>query len=704
MNSTITGRSKLLSGLVFALALAANSAAGAGEEAGKFSGTVKFSSNPRTSDEMGMGLIITEGTATVTWTLVEELPDVRTYSASGTISGKVAPEIDYGTCEPVTITRAIEAEGGQLTVYTERANWNPSTYGFFLSGVDNDPLTTTCTDDDGDEFPVTFMNLLMVGVGHNCMSGQTPRPVPFTDPEVLEGTFDCPGSSMAFVGIRAEWSFTGELGDAILEITPSGGYKKWRPTADRNGGDGEPVEFTATLKTRDGGVPNYHIKELEWELMETSAEPGFTINWPQRPGKNEPDLYFKDLPATTPGAVRRAVGETGQKVIVTYSDDGKLSDSISVHPRDWGGWSTLQVTAVLNDDRRVRGRLAGASEDGARLPDRDPGRYIARSWLSDKGISDGDRSDLEDQPKGDSNKGDGLTLYEEYRGFYKDGERVEGDPKLKDMFIVNEGGAAGTAGIALFQRITGLWVHGTLKPEETDASRVVNHNASGSPRLGPQHAVLIKVDPKQKGQAEAVTANDRPGTPGKVEYVGLPTSFPARPTKSPATNYAAITVAHELLHAVNVYHHGEGDKVVFWSRDANGRLFEQKTKEKNPSGYEPVGNGIEIRTFLESGQDVTEQTRLGFRNLGQQHGQHSGHENCVMRYDIADSYVSITNPSHRYVHIEEIQGAGLDNTAEGDHVNAFDWVPQSRYGKAAENRGNCQSQILVNDMVPPPAR
>ncbi len=713
MNSKIIAGPKLLSGLALTLVLTAGSATGAADETGTFSGTVKFSSTPRTGEE-GMGFTITDGTATVTWTLVEELPDVRTYTASGTISGGLAPEIEYGNCKPVPVTGAI-ASGDKLVVYTERANWNPATYAFALMLADNNtPLTTTCTDEDGDEFPVTFPNTLMVSVGHNCLPDLTPRPVPFTDPEVLEGTFDCPGNNF-FTGISAKWSFTGKLGDVILEITPSGGYKKWRPSADRDGGDGEPVEFTATLKTKDGGVPEQRIKELEWELMETSAEPGFTINWPQVPDKNEPDLYFKDQPATTPGAVRRAVGETGQKVIVTYSDDGKLSDSIAVHPRDWGGWSTLQVTAVLNDDRRVSGRLAGASEDGVRLPDRDPGRYIARSWLSDKGISDGDRSDLEDQPKGDSNKGDGLTLYEEYRGFYVNGERVEGDPKLKEMFIVNEGeepGSAGTAngvaGIALFQKLTGLKVHGTFKREEMDADRVVNHNASArTPRLGPQHAVLIKVDPELAGQANAFTPDDRPKTPGGVKYVGLPIDILSRPTMNPGVSYAAITVAHELLHAVNVYHHGEGDEVVSWSHDAEGRLFEQNTEEQKDGTYKLVGKRIEIRAFLESGQDVTANADPGLRFLGQRRGQHSGHENCVMRYDLARASVSIANPtSYRYVFgdTKDMQGTGLDDTAQGTDFNKLEREPQSRYGMAARGRGNCKGQILVNDMVPPPAR
>lgn len=494
-----------------------------------------------------------------------------------------------------------------------------------------------------------------------------------------------------------------------LEIEPADGFDRWRPSAAADGSDGEPVAFTATLRTADGSPPSQKMQTLEWELRETSREPGITINWPRQPAGNEPDLYFPPQQAVAAGASREPVGDGGQKVVVTF-DEGGLSDRIEVHPRDWGAWSTLHATAVLENKRRVVGRRQGSAEVGVRLPDRDPGRFIARTWLQDRGITADDRSDLDDRPQGDAHPGDGLTLYEEYRGFHVDGQRVEGDPERKELFVVNEGAtpfsigsASGTAGIAHFQRITGVRVHGKLSRSEMDDERVVNHNFSASPRLGPQHAVLIKVDPALVGEAKAFTPDERPKTPAGVRYIGLPVSFPQRDTASPAVSYDTITVAHELLHAVNVYHHGESDEVVFWSRDPDGKMYEQATVEQDEQ-YVPVGPRSEIRAFLEDGRDVTSQTRVGLRHLGRQHGQHSGAENCVMRYDLADSYVWLANPAHRYVGIKEIQGTGLDNTREGSDVNLLTRLPQSRYGAAAPERGNCAAQILVSDAVKPPER
>ena len=65
----------------------------------KYTGTVNFSSMA------GMaGVHVTDGMAQVTWTLIEDLPDVRTYTASGTISAGLAPALQGFTCIPVPVS------------------------------------------------------------------------------------------------------------------------------------------------------------------------------------------------------------------------------------------------------------------------------------------------------------------------------------------------------------------------------------------------------------------------------------------------------------------------------------------------------------------------------------------------------------------------------------------------------------------------
>jgi hypothetical protein len=192
-----------------------------------------------------------------------------------------------------------------------------------------------------------------------------------------------------------------------------------------------------------------------------------------KPAVPLPDLHFDETAGVSGTKGREPVGDEGLKVVTTFLDGQGLTDALKIYPRDWGGWSTLRVTAILPGGRRVTGKYRGAAEEHVRVPERAAGDRIARSWRRAKGASGPDAEDADDQPAGDGNRGDGLTLYEEYRGFYEEGEHGEGHPKKKDYFAVNEAGGVGRGGLALFQRITGLAVHGKLKREELSESRVV---------------------------------------------------------------------------------------------------------------------------------------------------------------------------------------------------------------------------------------
>jgi hypothetical protein len=148
-------------------------------------------------------------------------------------------------------------------------------------------------------------------------------------------------------------------------------------------------------------------------------------------------------------------------------------------------------------------------------------------------------------------------------------------------------------------------------------------------------------------------------------------------------------VAHELLHACNVYHHGEDDVIA-------------KTWTRDPDTSAVLEDGVAIIPLLESGDAI------GFRlklpddfGLGIKRGTHSGNDGCVMRYDTASAYVSDDRPEVRYL-AREIPGVSLCGAAKGSGVNETPRTPQSRYGDAI--RGDCVHQILVNDRVQAPGR
>jgi hypothetical protein len=155
------------------------------------------------------GVETTNGIAAVKWTLFESLPDVRTYTASGTISGSLAPVITGYTCTPIGVTSNISSTD-KLYVYTAVNTIFQSTHAFNLMADNiNDTLSTTCKDNkDGSTITIPFSKLLYVFVGGSCsLTGGLPKPVPFTDEKKLAGNYSCTSVGFPAGGTTATWSF-----------------------------------------------------------------------------------------------------------------------------------------------------------------------------------------------------------------------------------------------------------------------------------------------------------------------------------------------------------------------------------------------------------------------------------------------------------------------------------------------------------------
>jgi hypothetical protein len=89
--------------------------------------------------------------------------------------------------------------------------------------------------------------------------------------------------------------------------------------------------------------------------------------------------------------------------------------------------------------------------------------------------------------------------------------------------------------------------------------------------------------------------------------------------------------------------------------------------------------------------------------VGKPQGQHSGNDQCIMRYFFANAYQSTANSSNYYLSAAgtESVGSSLCPSPSGTGVNASSHKPQSRYGNAAPNRGACQNWVCVNDKYAP---
>jgi len=584
-------------------------------------------------------------------------------------------------------------------------------------------------------------------------------------------------TSQGGIGEPVQWTITWSLTPNInydLRITSSPDYPSWRPAGGRS--EKEPSEgllgMNVVVVDKDTGEPTVQVSVDDWkfELKDVSHEPGVSMNYPPKKNLMTPtpaDLDFKDL-NDGPLAVFPNIKVSDDGLTLTATPDPSTDAQIAVfmNSRDWGAWGTLNVTIRLAG-QTIKGHFAGDDATDILLPKRQQGSHIADSWKTEKNIplETADSDDSETDPVGVPGcTGDGLTLYEEYRGFMENGKHIEGDPTKKDFFVQNLGGGDLKPGIRKFTAITGLNVHKDLLKDELDGlhpdgghgDRLINFNHDQGAHEVDQHGVSMKVCPGINGGLTVFTQIGVHGKPGLTAGICMewknhgdfftPTSLGTGNThggaitKSAATTQYDVAVAHELAHSVGVDHHGEDDP------GATRFTLVGPSDPRNTSGAPAFlmegQTGIVHLLREETGQDIappmwakltTETTKacgqVGalygaaqfssicqafvqgavplFTNLafyvGKPQRQHSGNDSCIMRYFFANAYQATGSNSTYYLSASgtEPVGNGLCPTPAGTGVNAPSHKPQSRYGDAAPNRGGCQKWVCVNDKNAP---
>lgn len=564
------------------------------------------------------------------------------------------------------------------------------------------------------------------------------------------------------------WSFSPTTDLDVIVTIPS--YSTWRPTGGLNEaetgldpatGDFNSLEIQAQLVQKDTGqVVDFSPDKWTFSLVDVSHEPGVVMNWPPKAQvTGQPDMTFDKQACATPAhcapVPENANLDTSDPLnaVLTPADPFSFASvQVALLPHDWGGWATLNVTATVGG-LNIVGHLQqptplanGPAETDILLPQRQAGSFIADSWKTAHGValSTLDSDDSENTPKGDSQQGDGLTLYEEYRGFYMgctaslsepqpEGsggcQRVEGDPNRKDLFVVNTMPAVAGPGLLTFKQATDLNVHfldmtiddaDPLTPPLT-ADRVINFNHSAAPHEVDQHAIVIDLGQQQGFSiAQNLPGRPSPGLPKDIQSVEVDALYRTYPLA-----YVRRMIAHELSHSADVYHHGDIDEGrLTWKVDSNGNITENgvpiyvKNEGDDPSILKTTVSLGKLRF----GQNVSQTDWWVGNNACTQtgpilmNGQHSGSESSYMRYIAAEAYVPAGFPQVRFLTGGEVFGFALPSSPLGTGVNdpnrganapnhrpgprygdAYSGAPNQLPGPPGTERGDDALQLDVND-------
>jgi hypothetical protein len=488
------------------------------------------------------------------------------------------------------------------------------------------------------------------------------------------------------------------------------GYDSWIPAADLKnaalGYEGNTLAVTATLQQTDGTPTAVKADKFHFELVSDSQQPGVCMNFPSKDAANtDPDLQFNLHKNDT---AKFTASDSGRVIETLPTTAGSTATAV-LSAYDFGAYAVLRVTAYVGGQPIVGYLKSDPSRKTTdiRLPKRASDSFIADAWKQQMGVTGAkDDDDLDDAPTGDNDKGDGLTLYEEYRGFSENRTHRRTNPHHKDLFIRDEiSSSRSMSGITLWRRLSQLDVHARLAADEiTFFTRVINFNIDGStPHKVDQH-VLILASRDEGGVSKAVPSGPAytgmNSTPASKSVIGILPDIDyftavAVGRGKIMTDEFASTVAHELAHGCSVYHHGDLDQHPTWAFDsldvANGGALYQESGSSSPGLIFVLNEAGSRLAPFPGGTSVVVW-------IGMPKGQHSGMEDCIMRYDCAQAYDSTPQPGGRYwIEGDELTGLFLCTSQNGTGVNAPGRSPQPRYGPTADRRGNCAGAICVND-------
>jgi len=388
----------------------------------------------------------------------------------------------------------------------------------------------------------------------------------------------------------------------------------------------QKIEFTARIYAFKDGKWVYPGEKgkITFSFKEVSKERGVCMNYPIKDKNNitpapaiasntNPDLFFpedddkmKDFDFDEDETDGDADKKCPTEILVAndnpaHSHHYKKATTkkavteakVVVRCEDYGAFGILKAEAEDCEALKPRERDALCNQElgdnDVKIPRDENDNNIAdsaKSWDNisldkNKDGSNAPADDDEDISTGNNNKGDGLTNYEEYRGFIvkvgANKRHRRTNINKKDVFIYDKDnlntGNFNTSGLIIHFLQGPEYYNGNSKvkgngdhvPDPSD-SQCININRT-SHTGGDQHCLRIVdevMGPRDQGYTYGKA--DVPLLPKEVHYVAV-----HRAIHSTAADLSC-TVAHELGHAVYVQHHGDDGDCGDCNGDQSGSL------------------------------------------------------------------------------------------------------------------------------------
>lgn len=438
------------------------------------------------------------------------------------------------------------------------------------------------------------------------------------------------------------------------------------------------------------------------ELFKVSNEPGICLNWPYSHAQSADTFVDRCPDLTIAVSEKYEVSDTirckrflstdtlwfekaaslkpvrNQKIIVNCYDYGAYGflkcsarnpyleipltkDELS-HPVEW------KQKIVFNDSRITIPKDVDTNKiaDAGYYPVSLPG--VATTLIKDNLLPKADDEAVE----GNANHGDGISVYEEYRGFWIQERHKRLNPLIKNLLVWDRD----DCGFGYFKQPNTGIAPIKINRDELDPNRIINKNRNthtlGFDQKGLRLFAFNDATAPYGGVAEGFLLDT-------CEYVWINLAH----YQDPGKEYEQQLVAHEISHALGAFHHGEGMLV----------------------GTLPVGNSITIdRTIITNNTAGT-----AWYFIACPEGITSGDKYCWMRYpNYAAPYCVIPKENNPYncptqndtVNITGWQFKKLTTDGFGRKITNIRFGTESNSGgncagNSASNRGNCFSQLRV---------